>query len=84
VARRYPEAASAFARIAAPECSHHAFLASCYAQIGDKEATHRHVAEVLKRSPEFSTESFLLTLHYKRPEEIEHHRAALLKAGLPE
>jgi len=84
VARRYPEAASAFGRIAAPECSHHAFLASCYAQIGDEDAAHRHVAEVLKRDPKFSAKSFLLTLHYKRPEDIEHHRAALLHAGLPE
>jgi hypothetical protein len=24
------------------------------------------------------------TLHYKRAEDITHHRAALLKAGLPE
>lgn len=83
VARRYAEAASALAHIAAPECHHHAFLASCYAQLGDEEAARRHAAEVLRRAPEFSTETFLRTLHYKRTEDIEHHRAALLKAGLP-
>jgi hypothetical protein len=39
---------------------------------------------VLKRDPGFSTAVFLRTLHYQRPENFEHHRAALLKAGLPE
>jgi adenylate cyclase len=83
VAHRYAEAASAFARIAKPECSHQAFLASCYAQLGDDEATRRHAEAVLKAHPEFSTAAFLRTLHYKRPEDFEHHRAALLKAALP-
>jgi hypothetical protein len=42
----------------------------------------------LKRKPKrdsgFSVDVFLKTLHYKRHEDIEHHRAALLKVGLPE
>jgi hypothetical protein len=37
-----------------------------------------------KRDPGFSVDALLKTLHYKRQEDIEHHRAALLKVGLPE
>jgi hypothetical protein len=38
---------------------------------------------VLKQAPEFSVESYLQTLHYKRESDREHHREGLLKAGLP-
>jgi hypothetical protein len=37
-----------------------------------------------KRDPGFSVDALLKTLHYKRQEDIEYHRAALLKVGLPE
>lgn len=83
VARRYPEAISAFARIAAPDHFHHAFLAACFAQLDDEPSARRHVAEVIKREPLFSVEMHLMTLHYKRREDTEHHRAALVKSGLP-
>ena len=47
----------------------------------------QHVADldlkvVTKRAPDFSTEAYLATLHYKREADRAHHRAALLKAGL--
>src|SRR5436190_7159406 len=83
VAGRYAEAISAFGHIAAPDHGHHSYFAASYAQLGDEAAAHEHAAEVLKREPNFSIEAFLRTLHYKRAEDIEHHRAALLKAGLP-
>ncbi len=83
VARRYGEAIPAYGHIAAPDLMHHAFLAACYAQLGDEAAAGQHAAEVLKRDPGFSIEVFLRTLHYKRDGDIEHHRAALVKSGLP-
>src|SRR5207249_4300199 len=84
VARRYAEAICAFGRIAAPEPIHHAYLAACHAQLGDDAAARQHAAEVLKREPGYSVEACLRTLHYRRPEDSEHHRTALLKAGLPD
>jgi adenylate cyclase len=84
VARRYSDAISAFDRITAPDCSHHTYFAACYAQLGDVTAAQRHAAEVLRYEPGFTVATFLRTLHYKRTGDIEHHRAALLKAGLPE
>jgi adenylate cyclase len=38
---------------------------------------------VLKRQPGFTVAKYLATLPYQRPEDAEHHRTALLKAGLP-
>lgn len=84
VARRYADAISAFGRIIAPTQLHYSFLAASCAQLGDESGARQHAAEVLKREPGFSVDAFLKTLHYKQPEDIEHHRAALLKAGLPE
>jgi adenylate cyclase len=83
VARRYGEAVAAFGRITTPDQFHHAFLAACHAQSGNETAARRHVAEVLKRDPGFAIESYLKTLHYKRSEDLAHHRDALLETGLP-
>jgi adenylate cyclase len=82
VARRYAEAIEAFMRITRPDATQHAFLAAAHAQQGDAAAARAHATEVRTRDPAFSIETYLLTLHYKRPDDLEHHRAALLKAGL--
>jgi adenylate cyclase len=83
VAHRYGEAIDAFKRLSTPDHLHHAFLAACHAQLGDKTQTQSHAKEVLKRQPDFTVEAYLSTMHYKRPEDLEHHRESLLKAGLP-
>jgi adenylate cyclase len=83
VARRYGEAAESFKRISAVDFTHHAFLAACYAQLGDAAAASAHAREVLARVPSFSVDSYLLTLHYLKESDREHHRAGLLRAGLP-
>jgi adenylate cyclase len=83
VARRYAEAAQAFARISAPDHTHHAFLAAALAQMGDATAAAAHAQQVTRKAPGFSAEAHLETLHYQRPSDREHHREGLLKAGLP-
>jgi len=83
VARRYADAIAAFGHITAPDHLHHAFLAACNAELGNEASARSHSAEVLKREPAFCVENYLNTLHYKRPEDREHHREALVKAGLP-
>ena len=50
--------------------------------MGDETAAAAHAEEVLRREPEFTVESYLATLHYKRDSDREHHRDGLLKAGL--
>jgi adenylate cyclase len=84
VAHRYAEAIEAFKRITAPDHTHHAFLAAAQARMGNEAEARRHAGDVLARKPDFTVESYLSTVHYKRQEDLEHHRESLRKAGLPE
>ena len=83
VARRYQDAIGAFRRITTPDQFHFAFMAAIEAKLGNMAAAAQYVKEVLVRDPEFSIMSYIRTLHYKLPEDLEHHRQALLTAGLP-
>ncbi|MFQ5985335.1 MAG: adenylate/guanylate cyclase domain-containing protein, partial [Alphaproteobacteria bacterium] len=83
VARRYQEAVRAFKRIPHPNHLHHAFLAACYAQMGNVEEAQAHTAEVLRMDPDFSVDKYLTTLAYKHQADRQHHRDGLIKAGLP-
>ena len=82
-ARRYPEAISAFQKIAAPDLGPHAFLAAANARGGDEAAAKRHASEVLALAPEFSAASHVETLHYANDADRAHLRDALTEAGLP-
>jgi len=82
-AEKYAEAVEAFSRITRPDHTHHAFLASTFAQMGNAVAAAAHAAEVLKREPKFSVAVHLATQHYKRDVDRQRHEAGLLKAGLP-
>lgn len=84
VARKYAQAIEAFRHINTPDQFHHAFLAGAAAMAGDPEAAERHRKQVLALNPAFTVEAYLGTLHYMRKEDAEHHREALIRAGLPQ
>ena len=52
--------------------------------MGNKTAAPAHAQEAMRLDPSFSAERYLATLHYRQDSDREHHREALLKAGLPE
>jgi adenylate cyclase len=81
-ARQYAEAIEAFMRLSATDQTHHAFLASSYAWLGDNTAAAAHFARIHVLDPEFDLETYLATLHYKDEADLQHHRDGLLKAGL--
>ena len=83
VAHKYAEAVEAFSRIARPDHTHHAFLAAALAKMGNKTAAPAHAQEAMRLDPGFSADRYLATLHYRQDSDREHHREALLKAGLP-
>jgi adenylate cyclase len=83
VARNYTEAVAAFRRIGKPDQFHHAFIAAAHAMTGDLAAASAHSRQVLTLDPAFTVENYLTTLHYKHEADGDHHRMALLKAGLP-
>jgi adenylate cyclase len=84
VARKYPEAIEAFRHISKPDQFHQAFLAAAAAMAGDPATADIHRKQTLAVNAGFTVEDYLGTLHYKRPEDTEHHREALLRAGLPQ
>jgi adenylate cyclase len=83
VARAYADSIQSFSRITKPDHTHFAFLAAASAQMGGASAASGYAREVLSRAPEFTVSAYLATLHYKNDSDLEHHREALLKAGLP-
>jgi adenylate cyclase len=84
VARKYKEEIDSFRRITKPDQFHHAFLAASSAMLGEKDAANAYVRSVLSIDPSFTVLNYMETLHYKRPEDAEHHRQALVMAGLPD
>lgn len=84
VARKYPEAIEAFRHISKPDQFHHAFLAAAWAMAGDPAAAEPHRKQVLALDGRFTVEAYLGTLHYQCRDDAEHHREALIRAGLPQ
>jgi adenylate cyclase len=82
-ARRYADAVEALKCVTAPDAMQRALLASCYAQLGDDANAERVREAALALTPTFRIADYLATLHYRRSEDREHHRAALEKAGFP-
>ena len=81
VARQYSEAIEAYMHITAPDAIQHAFLACCYARLGDKTAAGAHRARVLELSPDFTVESHMAAMHHQQEEDRRHHEEALRAAG---
>ena len=81
-ARRYQEALHAYRQILTPRVGHLADMAACHAQLGENDRAVEKAAEVLRMDPEFSTDAYLKSIPYKHPEDTEHHRQGLTKAGL--
>jgi adenylate cyclase len=84
VARRYPEAIEALQHVTTNDPMYYALLASCHAQAGTDVAAREAAAELMKRQPSFTVTEYLSLQHYKEARDSDHHREALLKAGLPQ
>lgn len=82
VAQRYEQAIDTLKRISNLEAKHHAYLAACYAQLGEKSGLKKHAAAVRRLEPNFTAGQFVNNVRYKNDSDIEHHIVALNKAGL--
>ena len=83
-ARRYKEAADAYAKLATPRYGSLAELAACYGQIGDGPKAREAAGAVLEAEPKFTVTSYVSTLPFEKSEDRDHLAAGLMKAGLPE
>jgi adenylate cyclase len=81
-ARRYGEAIPAFLRCTADPHLRQAYLAACYAQIGDAEAAQAAAREALRLEPGFSARRYLSRSLFKKPQDRQHVLEAFLAAGL--
>ncbi len=81
--RRYGEAVRAYSLISSPRYGHVADMAACCAQSGDVDGAKEKVAQVLAMNPEFSVDTYMKNLRYKRESDRDHHREGLRKATLP-
>jgi adenylate cyclase len=79
----YSDAVTAFRRHPALRAAQVANLAASHARLGERVRAGELAAEVLKSSPSYRVEEYLKTRPYLRSEDLEHHRAGLLLAGLP-
>jgi adenylate cyclase len=83
-AAEYASAAQAFVRLAKPQFFAHAHMAACLAELNDRIKAKPHVVEVLRSRPGFSVMQYATTLPFKKRVDVDHIRAGMLKAGLPQ
>ncbi len=84
VGRQYDDAMAAFKRTGIPKIQHNCYIAGCAAQMDEVETANSYATEVIRAKSDFSTDEYLKTLPYKNRSDLNHHREALNKAGLPE
>jgi adenylate cyclase len=83
-ARRYEDAIKAYRRVGQPDQAVWAALTACHAALDDRTAATAAAEQVLRIAPDFTVSGHLATQHYKLQSDLDHYRAALLKAGLPQ
>ncbi len=83
-ARQYREAISAFKRVPLPRYSHHAFIATCHAYLGEDEDAEVERTEILRLKQDFSSGEFCKALFYGDDADRRHVHEGLSKVGLPE
>jgi len=84
-ARHYRDAITSLGHIDSESGAYHALAAACHAQLGETADAARHCAELLRLEPGFSIARHCLPmLHYRNEADLEHHREALRRAGIPE
>ncbi len=82
VARRYHDAIASLRQISDLKPEHHVYLAACHAQAGMPSEAARHAQEVRRLLPGFNFREYLYQIPYRDDGDREHHREALIRAGL--
>jgi adenylate cyclase len=83
-ARHYDVVIDAVERMQEPQVDPLLFLAASYAQLGRAAEAEVTVKRVLVLDPEATVAKWAAQQPYNNPEDLEHYKDGLLKAGLPE
>jgi adenylate cyclase len=81
---RYEDCVAAFKRPQRQRAGHRAFMAACFALMGDKDRAAAEAREVLHLQPDFTAQGFGKTLFYQNDADRRKVRDALVAAGLPD
>ena len=79
----YEDAATAYKQVRSMRYQHCAELAACYAEMGIDQETAKQKVETLRLNPDFSIETYLKSLPYRKAADREQLRDSLQKSGLP-
>jgi adenylate cyclase len=83
-ARKYDAVIDAVEQIREPAADALLFLAASYGQLGRLTEAQATVKRVLAVDPEATVAKFAAQQPYKNPDDLEHYKDGLRKAGLPE
>lgn len=83
-ARRYAEAAAAYAGAATPQTGVLAGLAASLAQTGDTAGARQAATRLVAREPRFRIDLFLRMRPFREAADLRHLREGLQLAGLPD
>jgi adenylate cyclase len=83
-ARKYDAVIDAVERMREPPVDPLLFLAASYAQLGRLNEAQAAVKRVLALDPKATVAKFAAQQPYKNPDDLEHYKDGLRKAGLPE
>ena len=83
-ARRYNAVIDAVERMREPPADPLLFLAASYAQLGLGAEAQATVKRVLALDPNATVAKWAAQQPYKNPDDLEHYKDGLRKAGLPE
>ena len=81
--RQYEKAIEAYKQVRSPRHQYCAEMAACYAALGNDREAEAQRAETLSLNPDFSIETYIASLSYRNPNDREHLRECLQRAGLP-
>ena len=82
-AHRYAEAVRAFRRITDAPAWVHAYLAGCFAHMGELDVARAEAAGALRLAPAFSIARSVRSEPFRRQADLNHWTEGLRKAGLP-
>ncbi len=81
-ARQYKEAVEAFLHLSTMDSMQHAFVAACYAHLGDRTAAAAHIENIRRIDPMFAVDEFLASMHYRKGTDLDLLRQGLAIAGI--
>jgi tetratricopeptide (TPR) repeat protein len=84
ILHRYREALAAFGYLTTHPYRVSAYMAGCYARLGELDRAQSSAAECLAQKPEFSIDHFMSKQPFKNSEDAANLAESLRLAGLPD